>query len=140
MLSHLESNFKHRLILVDIRFGNEGISPGWYIQFQLGNILSPDAYRPISCKQKFQMDHNKIYQTSISKLNTSQQNSCFEGKGVSFSQDTRKRTISKLLAPIAYNNSAAPDTVAEQILSIVHNYQKFLFQLASWIPAWSNHK
>ena len=28
MLSHLESNFKHRLILVDIRFGNEGISPG----------------------------------------------------------------------------------------------------------------
>lgn len=33
MLSHLESNFKHRLILVDIRFGNEGISPGWYIQF-----------------------------------------------------------------------------------------------------------
>ena len=68
MLFHLELNFKQRLVVVDVGFEDWGVSyhisiSYWVIssdisQFQLRNIRSRYAFRPIARKQKYLIEHN----------------------------------------------------------------------------------
>ena len=51
-LSRLKLNLKRRLILLDVRFNNWGISQRWCSR-------SRSAFRPIAREQKYLMDHNK---------------------------------------------------------------------------------
>ena len=51
-LSRLKLNLKRRLILLDVRFKNRGISQRWCSR-------SRSAFRPIAREQKYLMDHNK---------------------------------------------------------------------------------